>query len=176
VENLKVLLPYAGKEITKPSIDHEQDEAAHNLLDSALIELEGLITIRHSDQPVKSILTPEQAYFIKEQLKVKLEMVKIALVQQNEALYEANLSDARRWVKENFTMDTNGAGFAAQLDKLSAISIRSQLPNISQSLKLLRDITKLRIETDKALLPAPAQQQTPASPERQSPAAPAEQH
>lgn len=161
VEHLAVLLPYAGKEINKPRAEHEHSEEAHNLLDSALVELEGLITIRHSDQPVKSILTPEQAFFIKEQLKVKLEMVKIALVQQNEALYKANLADARRWVKENFTMNDEGAGFAAQLDKLDAIQIRNQLPDISKSLKLLRSITKLRLETDKAL-PAVSAPQQPA--------------
>jgi hypothetical protein len=31
------------------------------------------------------------------------------------------------------------------------VRIRSQFPDISLSLKMLRDITKLRIETDKAL-------------------------
>lgn len=183
VDNLAVLLPYAGKEINKPRVEHEQSEVAHNLLDSALVELEGLITIRHSEQPVRSILTPEQAYFIKEQLKVKLEMVKIALVQQNEALYKANLADGRRWAKENFTMDTEGAGFVAQMDKLSAMSIRSQMPDISKSLKLLRDITKLRLETDKTMPRLPPDQQSsstteehqaPAAPPGQLPATPAE--
>jgi uroporphyrin-III C-methyltransferase len=39
----------------------------------------------------------------------------------------------------------------AALEKLSQVQMRSQFPDISLSLKMLRDITKLRIETDKAL-------------------------
>jgi uncharacterized protein HemX len=169
-EHLSVLLPYVGKEVNKPQIAPEQTDEAHGWLDSALVELEGLITVRHSEQPVKSILTPEQAYFIKEQLRVKLEMAKIALVQQNEALYKTNLDDARRWVKENFTGDDNAAGFIAQLDKLGAVPIRAQLPDISRSLKLLRNITKLRLEADKASLPVPAR--LPPSPAPVQPPAP----
>ncbi|MGR8934820.1 MAG: uroporphyrinogen-III C-methyltransferase [Gammaproteobacteria bacterium] len=180
-DKLTVLLPYAGKEINKPQADHAQSEEAHNLLDSALVELEGLISVRHSDQAVKTILTPEQANFIKEQLKVKMEMVKISLVQQNGALYKANLADARQWLKENFTMDANAADYVAQLDKLSAITIRSQMPDVSKSLKLLRNITKLRLETDKTLPPLPTarqplsdsqEHQAPATPPRRLPAIP----
>ena len=41
--------------------------------------------------------------------------------------------------------------FSNVLLKLADVRIRTQLPDISLSLKMLRDITKLRIETDKAL-------------------------
>ena len=107
--------------------------------------------IRHTDQQIKEILTPEEAQFIRQQLRVKLEMVKVGLVEQNEALYKASIADVKSWLLENFTKNGDARNFIAELDRLSAINLRSQFPDISQPLKMLRDITKLRIETDKAL-------------------------
>ncbi|MGR9013021.1 MAG: uroporphyrinogen-III C-methyltransferase [Gammaproteobacteria bacterium] len=154
VDKLVLFLPYTGKEPTQPKAAQEpSDEEAHNLLDSAMVELEGIVTIRHTEHPIKEILTPEQAQFIREQLRVKLEMVKISLVQQNEQLYQSSLADAKKWAELNFAKDKETNNFIAQLDKYNAVKIRSHFPDISLSLKMLRDITKLRLETDKAMLP-----------------------
>ena len=45
---------------------------------------------------------------------------------------------------KKFTKNASTNSFHAELDKLNAIQIRSQFPDISQSLKMLKDITKLR--------------------------------
>ncbi|MGR8979176.1 MAG: uroporphyrinogen-III C-methyltransferase [Gammaproteobacteria bacterium] len=166
VDKLALVLPYAGKPLTTSTEIHshaDKTEPEHGLLDAALNQLEGLVTIRHTDQPITEILTPEQALFIREQSKVKLEMVKIALVQQNEALYQSSLADAKKWVTENFTMNAETRKFISELDRFNAIKIRSHFPDISKSLKMLRDISKLRIETDKALQPLP-ETEPPAAP------------
>ncbi|MDD5411391.1 MAG: uroporphyrinogen-III C-methyltransferase [Methylobacter sp.] len=157
VDKLTLFLPYSGKTLTPAEEVHKQpaekdkDQTGNKLLDSAMEQLEGMVTIRHTEHPIKEILTPEEAQFIREQLRVKLEMVKIALVQQNEALYLASLADAKKWAEQNFAKNTGTANFLAELDKFSTIKIRSQFPDISLSLKMLRDITKLRLEADKAM-------------------------
>jgi uroporphyrin-3 C-methyltransferase len=165
-EKLTLLLPYAGKTLSPSTEIHshaDQNAPDHELLDSAIESLEGVVTIRHSDQPIKETLTPEEAQFIREQLRAKLETVKIALVQQNEALYRAGLQDAKKWTEENFTQNPETRKFITELDRFLAINIRSHFPDISNSLKLLRDITKLRVETDKALQAAPVEK--PKAPE-----------
>lgn len=155
VDTLTLFLPYTGKTLTEPKPAQEPaNKEGQNLLDSALGQLEGVVTIRHTEHPIKEILTPEQAQFIREQLRVKLEMVKIALVQQNEQLYQSSLADAKKWIEQNFAKNTETSNFIAELDKFSAIKIRSHFPDISLSLKMLRDITKLRLEVDKAMPPA----------------------
>lgn len=157
VDKLALFLPYSGKALTSPeevreqSADKDKDQTSNKLLDSAMDQLEEMVTIRHTEHPVKEILTLQEAQFIREQLRVKLEMVKIALVQQNEALYLASLADAKKWTEQNFAKNTATTDFIAELDKFSAIKIRSQFPDISLSLKMLRDITKLRLEADKAM-------------------------
>ncbi|MDD1614887.1 MAG: uroporphyrinogen-III C-methyltransferase [Methylococcaceae bacterium] len=156
VDKLVLFLPYTGKTLTAPAEEKKQsneDKEAHDLLDSAMNQLEGIVTIRHTEHPIKEILTPEEAQFIREQLRVKLEMVKISLVQHNEALFQSSLADAKKWTEQNFTKNTDVNNFIAELDRFNTIKIRSQFPDISSSLKMLRDITKLRIETDKAMQP-----------------------
>ncbi|MCK9394978.1 MAG: uroporphyrinogen-III C-methyltransferase [Methylobacter sp.] len=150
VDTLALYLPYTGKTLTQPKAAQEPtDKDAHNLLD----QLEGMVTIRHTEHPIKEILTPEEAQFIREQLRVKLEMVKISLVQQNEQLYQSSLADAKKWVEQNFAKNAETNNFIAELDKFNAVKIRSHFPDISLSLKMLRDITKLRLEADKAMPP-----------------------
>jgi len=149
IDSLTLLLPYAGKEVEKEkTIPIEKTKTKS---DDLLDELESMVTIRHVQQHVNEILTPEQAQFIREQSRVKLEMIKIALVQQNDTLYQASLADASKWILSNFVKDKEANHFLAEFDKLTQIRMRSQFPDISLSLKMLRDITKLRIETDKAL-------------------------
>lgn len=149
IDSLTLLLPYAGKEVENaPVVPVEKSKPKS---DDLLGQLEEMVTIRHVQQHVNEILTPEQAQFIREQSRVKLEMIKIALVQQNDMLYQASLADASKWIVSNFVKDKDANHFLAELDKLTQIRMRSQFPDISLSLKMLRDITKLRIETDKAL-------------------------
>ncbi|NOQ15383.1 MAG: enzyme of heme biosynthesis, partial [Methyloprofundus sp.] len=102
---------------------------------------------------VTSIISPEQKAFIAEQLSTKLVIVKLALVQHDDALYQAGLNDVLQWLSNNFTKDGARVNFVNELNRLQAIQIRSNFPDISRSLKMLRNIAKLRLETDKALQP-----------------------
>ena len=152
VSHLAVLLPYAGKPLTKSKQihDHEQSpDAEHGILGSALGLLEGYVTVKHSDQPVSKILTEEEVGFIRQQLNVKLEIIKVALVQQSDALFKVGITDAKEWVASNFTKNESSKGFLAELEKLNSVTLRSEFPDISQSLKMLKDISKLRLEADR---------------------------
>lgn len=154
IGKLSLIKPYVGKPLTPSEEIHdhaEHTDEEHDLLSKALKSLQGVVTVRHADQPITEIITPEEAQFTRQQLRVKLEMIKIGLVQQNEVLYKASIADAKEWVAEHFTSNSIARNFVAELEKLEAISLHSQYPDISRSLKMLRDITKLRIETDKAL-------------------------
>jgi len=155
VAKLKVFLPYAGKGLSSDDSDTQAKPLSENdinaKLDNALVAIEGIVTIRRLDKPVTSVITPEQKVFITEQLSTKLVIVKLALVQQDDALYQASINDVLQWLKSNFTKNEAYKQFVLELERIKAIQIRTNFPDISGSLKMLRDITKLRLETDKAL-------------------------
>ena len=160
VDKLNVFLPYSGKAKDQqstskaPSATPAADDAStgdvNDMLDKAMVEIEGIITIRRLDNPVTTIISPEQKAFITEQLGTKLAIVKLALVQHNDALYQAGIDDTEQWLNKNFTKDAEYKHFLTELEQLKTIQLRSNFPDISQSLKMLRDIAKLRLDTDKA--------------------------
>ncbi|MDP3839983.1 MAG: uroporphyrinogen-III C-methyltransferase, partial [Methylococcales bacterium] len=140
VDQLTLLLPFAGKApVAVPKENASEDKG---ILDS--------LGVKYSEQPIEEILTAEEAKFIYEQLRVKLEMAQLALVQHNEVLFQSTLADAKKWIEQHFTKNTASSNFIAELDKYSAIKIHGDFPDISLSLKMLKDISKLRIEADKA--------------------------
>ena len=139
VEKLTLLLPYASKAESKKTETHDEDN-----------QLLSVLGVKHSEQPIDAILSTEEAKFIYEQLRVKLEIAEISLVQHHAELYLASLTDAKDWLKKHFADDDTSRSFAEELDKFIAIKLDNQFPDISLSLKMLRDIGKLRIEADKA--------------------------
>lgn len=155
VDKLTIFLPYAGKE--KEVVAEEEAnvpaELAHSWLGEKLKDLKAYVSVRHSSKPVSGIISKEEAQFSYQQLSVRLEMVKVALLQQNEPMYQAALADVQQWLNDNFTMNTIATDFLQQIEQLQAVKIKSHLPNIGESAKMLKDITKARIETDK-ILPA----------------------
>ncbi len=157
VDKLALLLPYTGKTLASPADSKKSPLPTENqgLLDSAISQLQDAVVIRHTEHEVKEILTPEEALFIREQLRVKLEMVRISLVQRNEVLFQSSLADVKKWTEQNFTKNTDDS-FLADLERLNITRISSQLPDISLSLKMIKDIATLRVETDKAIQPLDA--------------------
>nr|WP_305888657.1 uroporphyrinogen-III C-methyltransferase [Methylomonas sp. SURF-2] len=162
VEDLAVFLPHAGKEPEKAAAPQDLSEHGHEILDKVAKQLEGYVVLRHTEQPVNAVLSPEEAHFIKQQLKVRLEMIEIALVQQNDTLFASSIENAKEWLVKNFAENLQTEQFIAELNKLSGVRLRSQYPDVSGSLKLLKDISKLRLETDKAVLTDPPATAAPA--------------
>ena len=148
VDKLVLLLPYADKPLLEPD---KNTKDTSDVLGSTLEGLEDLVIIRHSDQAIKEILTPEQAEFIRDQMRVKLEIIKVALVERNEVIFHSSLDDAKRWLEQNFRPTQERQAMMDEIARLKAIKIHSQFPDVSLSYKMLRDIGKLRLETDKSI-------------------------
>lgn len=150
-ENLDVLFPYEGKPHNNKPDTQSLKISGIALLDQALKNLKEFVEIRRTQQPVNAIISVENANFIRQQVKVKLQIAIIALVRGNEKLYQLSMSDVRSWVEKNFTLNNKTQDFVAEIVVLQNIPLHNQLPDIGLSLKMLRDISKLQIEADKAL-------------------------
>ncbi len=147
VDNLTVLLPHAGKQPDAAEI--KENQAEPGVLNTLAKQFDSYAIIRRHKHAANEVLSPEEAEFIKQQLKVRLEMIQIALVQQNDALYNSSIADAKAWLQRSFAENQRSNQLAAELDKLAAMQIRSQYPDVSGSLKMLKDVGRLRLETDK---------------------------
>jgi uroporphyrin-3 C-methyltransferase len=80
-------------------------------------------------------LTPEQTFFLRENLRLRLLTARIALLQRDEATYRADLSAAESWIKQHFdTSDTTVQNTITTMHQLASSSISIQLPDISDTL------------------------------------------
>ncbi|MEN8259261.1 MAG: uroporphyrinogen-III C-methyltransferase [Pseudomonadota bacterium] len=150
---LPVFLPHPGKaHAHEPDVESKPEvDSFDDLVNSAWQDLKGLVVIRRTDRPVDAVLLPEEVEMIRQQLRTEFEIAKLALVQKDNELYRMGLENAAKWLIDHYEASAEMNSVIAELKRLRDEAIVAKLPDISGSLKMLRDINKLRIETDKAL-------------------------
>ena len=102
-------------------------------------ELKTLIRIRSVETPEPPLLAPSQAYFLRENLKLRLLNARLALAMRDEAGFREDLRVAQNWVNRYFDARPKpSAAFAAQLKQLGATTFTFELPSLADSLEAVR--------------------------------------
>jgi uroporphyrin-3 C-methyltransferase len=102
-------------------------------------ELRQLVVVRRIDAPEPPLLLPPQAYFLRENLKLRLLNARLALLTRDEAGYREDLRTAQNWIQRYFDARSKGAQAAlAQLKQLSSASVSFEPPSIADSLEAVR--------------------------------------
>ena len=94
--------------------------------------------IDHSDKP-EAILPPDETAYLHMNLRFMLERAQIALLREQQAIYEKNLSQAIFWIKSYFSTSPKAKAYERSLVALKEKNISINLPDISHSLELLHD-------------------------------------
>ncbi|WJW75595.1 uroporphyrinogen-III C-methyltransferase [Thiohalobacter sp. IOR34] len=109
-------------------------------LDEVGRALERLVVVRREDRPVAPMLPPEAQYFLYENLRLQLEAARLALLRQSPAAWRSSLQTVRDWLQAHFDTESPATrSLLTAVDELLAIDIRPELPDISASLRLLRE-------------------------------------
>lgn len=118
-------------------------------MDRALASLKSamsdVVSVRRTDQPVRPLLPPDAIYFLRTNLKLQLQAARLALLQDEQALFEQSLDDAAAWLREYF--DPDATPVSSALDTISELKDgRYSLMriDISRSLTLLRRYVALQ--------------------------------
>jgi uroporphyrin-3 C-methyltransferase len=123
-----------------PAVADQQGFTIARIVDDLWQGFKSMMVIRHHDRPVSAMLPPEQRYFLIQNLQLKLETAKAAMMGRNKALYVDNLNAAMQWVADYFLEGDPGVkGFNNQLQALAARDIAPRLPNISGSLRAIQE-------------------------------------
>lgn len=102
-------------------------------------ELRKLIIVRRVETPEPPLLPPAQAYFLRENLRLRLLSARLALLTRDASAYRDDLQVAQSWIKRYFdTGSKRTAEVLAELDKLAAAPIRVELPSIAGSVNAVR--------------------------------------
>lgn len=98
-----------------------------------------LVRIQNLQKAELPLLPPEQAYFLRENLKLRLLMARIALLQHNEASYRSDIKAAEEWLQRYFdSRDAAVRNAMVSLQQLGQSRLAIELPDISASLNAAR--------------------------------------
>ncbi|MFT5720455.1 MAG: uroporphyrin-3 C-methyltransferase [Motiliproteus sp.] len=106
---------------------------------SAMDKLGNLIVIRHREDAVTPLLSPEQHYFLIQNLHLMLEQTQQSLLQGKQDAYDAGLKKSAQWISSYFeATDPTTQALLRNLSDLQGIKIAPKLPDISGSLRELK--------------------------------------
>lgn len=115
---------------------------------SAWIEIKSLVRVQRVDVNDPRLLAPEQAYFLRENLKLRLLHARVALLQRNEALFRSDIKQAEEWIGRYFDPRAKSVtGAAEALKQLDGAAVQVELPSLTESLNMAR---RLRQPRDKS--------------------------
>jgi uroporphyrin-3 C-methyltransferase len=101
-------------------------------------DLKLMVRLERVDRPEPPLLAPDQTFFLRENIKLRLLTARIALLQHDEATYRADLQAAEQWLTGHFdTREAATQSALATIKQLSANNIIIQIPDISESLGLI---------------------------------------
>ena len=112
-------------------------------------DLKSLVRIRRVDQPAEPLLPPQEEVNLRQNLRLKLEQVKLSLLRGETPLYRQQLATAGEWLTAYFDREASAVQAMQQnLEQLGKVELRPELPDISLSLRLLREqLGKIKVQS-----------------------------
>lgn len=134
VDSLQVLLA--------PTIDSEDEDQVSSeewsgAMNTAWQEIKSLVVIRQQQDGTAAVLVPEQRYFLYQNLRLKLETARLALLSGEASTFDDSLKSASQWLQKYFIGEQRDA-MLTLVAELQAQDIAVEIPDISASLIWLK--------------------------------------
>ena len=105
--------------------------------------LSSIVRIRDHEEPLVAPLSPDQHYYLQQNMHLMLEQAQVALARQNPDLYAQSIERTQKWLQQFVMMKTaNTKAAIAGLEELKAWQVAPQFPTISGSLQALRQLVE----------------------------------
>jgi len=138
------MLPLAKDERVAPSPASAAaaDEPAWlRFLHGAWNDLRSVIRIEVSDRPAAPLITPQQSFFLRENLRLRLLSARLALLSRDQPSFKADLQAASGWLSQYFDKQNRSVqSTLAMLAQLSAIAMPGEIPDLTASLEAVRTL------------------------------------
>lgn len=103
-------------------------------------EARQLVQIRNVETPEALLMSPTEAYYIRENLKLRLLNARLALLMRNEPTFRSDLKAAQDAMAKYFdTHAKETQAVQAQLRQMQASNLTIQMPNLADSLNAVRN-------------------------------------
>lgn len=151
VDNLPLanaILPEAAV-VEKQAVSQDINDWQNNLMTSMKDFSENFITFRSRDGEVIPLLSPEQHFYLRENIKGKLETAIRAVYKEQGEVYSAALKTANEWSKSYLNQDNNSViEFEKAIKQLSEQNISVKYPVKLESQNELSDVIRERLRRE----------------------------
>jgi uroporphyrin-3 C-methyltransferase len=104
-------------------------------------ELRNVIRIQVDEHPAAPLIAPEQSFFLRENLRLRLLSSRLALLARDDRSFKADLSAARDWLNTYFDKGNRQVqATLSTLAQLASIPMPGQMPDLSASLEAVRSL------------------------------------
>ena len=141
-------LPLAAE--TRPAADATTAPAAEagvsaRFWQEVWTDLKQLVRVQRIDRADVPLLSPAQAFFLRENFKLRLLTARMALLTRDQAAFRSDLKAAREWLARYFdARDKAVAATVASVAGLQSADISIELPDIAATLEALRVVSQVR--------------------------------
>ncbi|MBL4821641.1 MAG: uroporphyrinogen-III C-methyltransferase [Gammaproteobacteria bacterium] len=124
-----------------PQANQARVKSEGSLFDTSLAFLSSVFIWRKWDDAPDLMLPPQPSAQIKRNIHLMLEQAQLALMTHQSDIYVESLSRCKIWI-EQYLADTSedSSSLVQELDSLLAIRLNREMPDISQSLNLMRQL------------------------------------
>ena len=110
-------------------------------LHDAWNDLRNVIRIEVTDRPPAPLVTPEQSFFLRENLRLRLLAARLALLARDERSFKADLAAARVWAMQYFDRgNPQVQSVLSTLAQLASIPMPTEVPELTASLDAVRTL------------------------------------
>ncbi|WP_035554933.1 uroporphyrinogen-III C-methyltransferase [Halomonas sp. KO116] len=111
-------------------------------------ELKDLVVVRHHDEALEALITPEQESYLRQSLRLVLEQTQLALLNEEKELYDASIDKALQLLNDYYdTSREETQSVITRLEELKEAEVKPELPDISASQQELARFIDNRYET-----------------------------
>ena len=104
-------------------------------------DLRNVIRIEVSDRPAAPLVTPQQAFFLHENLRLRLLSARLALLSRDERAFKADIQAATTWLRQYFDLQSKSVQAAlATLAQQAAVPMPGEMPDLTASLDAVRTL------------------------------------
>ncbi len=119
-----------------------------HMIDELWNDLLTLVRIERIDATEAPLLAPDQSFFLRENLKLRLLSARLSLLARDQATFRADLEMASAWLQRYFDAEAATVASSTEtIDELSKSDIVIDLPDVGASLDAVRNYRLVRERT-----------------------------
>jgi uroporphyrin-3 C-methyltransferase len=102
-------------------------------------DIRSVVRVEVSDRPQAPLLTPQQSFFLRENLRLRLLSARLALLSRDERAFRADIGAATAWLKQYFDVNSKPVQVAlSTLAQHAAVAMPTDIPDLSASIDAVR--------------------------------------